>query len=142
MSLNGTLLKQREQKYNDKLFSAIAQMKRGYRHLHFFNNLSSNVKGSLQSVILQQNRWLRIMQEEQPPIYDTMDSSQSTGATTTGAEQDHAAFYEQNQAWLLGEVENFISQQKDERAANHNEVSSQSSERSDGEDEVAPLDEE
>ena len=63
--------------------------------MHFYNRLARNVRTTLQNTILQQNKWLRVMQEE-PAVEDTSTES--------------AAFYEQNQAWLLGEVENYIRQ--------------------------------
>jgi len=97
LSVSGSLLRQREHKYNDKIHAALSQIQRSYRHMHFFNRLARNVKTTLQNTILQQNKWLRIMQEE-PVIEETTTES--------------AAFYEQNQAWLLGEVENYIRRQE------------------------------
>lgn len=68
--LNGSVVKRREQKYDEKISAAIAAMKRSYRQMNFFNRLSGNVRTALTSTILEQNRWLRIMQEEQPSLYE------------------------------------------------------------------------
>lgn len=70
------MLKRREEKYNQKISSAIEAMKRSYRHLHFFSKLQGNVKTHLQNVIIEQNRWLRIMQEEQPLFSEAASTAQ------------------------------------------------------------------
>ena len=64
--LNGAILKRREKKYNLKVAESIDSMKRSYRHLHFYQRLASNPKTQIQNVIIEQNKWLRIMQEERP----------------------------------------------------------------------------
>ena len=64
LSLNGVLLKKREKKYDEKISASIDQMRRSYRHLNFFNKLSIDVKAQVQNVIIEQNKWLRLMQEE------------------------------------------------------------------------------
>lgn len=71
-------------------------MKRNYRHLHFFNKLTGNLRQTLSSTIIEQNRWLRIMQEEQPSLYEASQEF-STAAGSGSSEQDQAAFFEQNQ---------------------------------------------
>jgi hypothetical protein len=53
MSLNGGLLKRREGKFSDKQSIAIENMKRSYRHLHFYSRLANNVKTQLENVILE-----------------------------------------------------------------------------------------
>lgn len=64
LSIQGSILKQKECQYNDKIHAAISQMKRSYKQMHFFNRLGGNVKAALLGVIVQQNRWLRVMQED------------------------------------------------------------------------------
>ena len=41
-------------------------MRRLYRQMHFFKRVASNPKVQIQNVIMDQNKWLRIMQQEQP----------------------------------------------------------------------------
>jgi hypothetical protein len=64
--LNGAILKRREKKYNLKVAESINNMKKSYRHLHFYNKLAANPKTQIQNVIIEQNKWLRVMQEERP----------------------------------------------------------------------------
>lgn len=109
--LNGSVVKRREQKYDEKINAAIAAMKRSYRQMNFFNRLSGNVRTSLSSTILEQNRWLRIMQEEQPSLYE---ASYETASQTV--EHEQAQFYQDNSQWLLGEIETYLKKQKDEKA--------------------------
>ncbi len=42
--LNGAILKRREKKYNLKVAEAIDNMKKSYRHLHFYQRLAANPK--------------------------------------------------------------------------------------------------
>ena len=64
--LNGAILKRREKKYNLKIAESIDTMKRSYRHLHFYQRLAMDPKTQIQNVIIEQNKWLKIMQEERP----------------------------------------------------------------------------
>jgi len=34
--------------------------------MHFFKRVASNPKVQIQNIIMDQNKWLRIMQQEQP----------------------------------------------------------------------------
>lgn len=70
LALKGNVLKKREGKYNLKISNSLDKVKRTYRHLQFYNRLSQDVKTHLQNVIIEQNRWLRVIQEEQNPFYD------------------------------------------------------------------------
>ena len=54
-----------------KISNSIDKMKRSYRNMTFFNRLSNDVKMHIQNVIIEQNKWLKLIQEEQPPYYDT-----------------------------------------------------------------------
>jgi len=94
LALNGSLLKKRELKCNLKIQGAIEKMKKNFVHADFFSRMAQDPKAQIQNVIIDQNKWLRVMQEE--PYYDTT------------AEHDQAAFFQGNQAWVLGEVENYI----------------------------------
>jgi hypothetical protein len=49
-----------------KVAESINNMKKSYRHLHFYNKLAANPKTQIQNVIIEQNKWLRVMQEERP----------------------------------------------------------------------------
>lgn len=61
------------------------------------------------------------MQEEQPSLYETSYEF-STAIGSGASEQDQAAFFEQNQHWLLGEVEQYLTQQKEEAAKRKDET--------------------
>lgn len=50
---------------------------------------------------MDQNKWLRILQEEQAPLYEGTN------------EHENADFYVENQNWLLGEIENYIKSKKE-----------------------------
>ena len=39
-------------------------MKRNYRQMIFFDRMSKNMKKEIENVLIEQNRWLKIMQEE------------------------------------------------------------------------------
>eukprot|EP00347_Sterkiella_histriomuscorum_P018284 403346097 len=100
LALNGNLLKKRELKQNIKISNSIEKLKKAYRHMDFFNKMSGDVKTQLSNVIIEQNKWLKVIQEEQTPFYDY------------AGEQDHAVFYQQNQNWIMSEVESYIEQQQ------------------------------
>ncbi|TNV80672.1 hypothetical protein FGO68_gene14294 [Halteria grandinella] len=110
--LNGAALKRREQKYDEKIGASIDALKRSYKQMQFFNRLSGNVRASLSSTIIEQNKWLRIMQEEQPSMYET---SYETASQTV--EHENAQFYQDNQSWLLGEIEQYLKKQREEKEA-------------------------
>lgn len=103
--LNGAILKRREKKYNLKVAESIDSMKRSFRHLHFYQRLAANPKNQIQNVIIEQNKWLRIMQEERP-LFQVEDKEE---------EVSQAAFYQQNQSWLMGEVENYIKKAQNDK---------------------------
>jgi hypothetical protein len=62
----------------------------------------------LQNVTIEQNKWLRVMQQEQPLIQESPLQD----------EGKQAAFYTQNQAWLMGEVEEYVQKIKAEKRDN------------------------
>jgi hypothetical protein len=72
--LNGAVLKRREAKYDEKIGASIEAMKRSYRQKQFYNRLSGNVRTALTCTIIEQNKWLRVMQEEQP-FDSTLDTA-------------------------------------------------------------------
>jgi hypothetical protein len=63
-------LKKREQKNSLKISNSIDKMKRSYRQMTFFNRLAADPKNHISNVIIEQNKWLKVIQEEQPPFYD------------------------------------------------------------------------
>ena len=54
---------------------------------------------------MDQNKWLRIMQEEQPFFQEPVEDEGT----------NNAAFYTQNQSWIMGEVEEFLQKVKSEK---------------------------
>lgn len=84
-----------------KISNAIEKMKRNYRHMAFYEGMANDTKTSISNVIIDQNKWLRVLQEEQPPIYEVL------------TEHENAQFYNQNQSWLMGEVEHYIKANKE-----------------------------
>jgi hypothetical protein len=66
IAINGNLLKLREQKYNSKIAIAIEKAKRSYKHMDFFKRMAKDPKTQIQNVIVDQNKWLKVLQDEQP----------------------------------------------------------------------------
>ena len=54
---------------------------------------------------MDQNKWLRIMQEEQPFFQEPAEDEGT----------NNAAFFTQNQSWIMGEVEEFLQKVKAEK---------------------------
>ena len=51
--LNGAIFKRREKKYNLKVAESINNMKKSYRHMHFYNKMAANPKIQIQNVIIE-----------------------------------------------------------------------------------------
>ena len=64
LAINGNLLKLREQKYNTKIANAIEKAKRSFRQMDFYGKLTADPKTQIQNVVIEQNKWLKVMQEE------------------------------------------------------------------------------
>ena len=79
--------------------------------MDFYGKLTADPKTQIQNVVIEQNKWLKVMQEEQPPYQDLQ------------SEHDQSAFYEANQVWLSGEIEHYLKNitNKDEEDSYGNE---------------------
>jgi len=56
----------------------------------------------VRSLIIEQNKWLQVMQEEQP-IYDGY------------GEHESSEFYDQNASWIEGEVDSYLRKPRPEK---------------------------
>ena len=71
-------------------------MKRNYRQMKFFERMGKDMKTQIENVLIEQNRWLKIMQEEHLYMSDQ------------NLEQDNASFYENNQSWIMDEIKDYL----------------------------------
>lgn len=89
-----------------KISNGIEKMKRSYRHMAFFDRLAKDVKSQIQNVIVDQNKWLKVLQD---------DNHQAMTSYDAATEHQKAEFYTDNYNWIMGEVKNYIQVNQEEK---------------------------
>lgn len=118
-------LKKREAKSDMKIAQAIEKMRRSHTQMQFYDSMVSDPKKHIQNKIIEQNEYLRMLQEE--PIaskYTTsayltkpglakLDPAKDSILMPNGdAEMQKPKFYEDNKYWLVDEVDKYLTKNK------------------------------
>jgi hypothetical protein len=87
--------------------------------MEFFKRMAESPRETIQSTIIDQNTFLRILQAETPYMKSGFKTEPGTGASLLQAPQGDpetrtTKFYKDNQYWILGEVDKYLDQNQRE----------------------------
>jgi len=83
--------------------------------MEFFQHMAEAPRETIQSTIIDQNTYLRILQGETPYMGLGYRTEPGTGATLLQAPQGEpdtrtTKFFKDNEYWILGEVDKYLEQ--------------------------------